>query len=700
MRNSLLALAGLLIHLNILAQTAQKIVLEPVGRYIYQAYNNRDAGTDHLLNATGLPDGKILITGMPALAVVDVSEMTLSGSQDYVSRNNQVGGRDVVVYNDEYIYVNYHQKEDKTNTFGFGVNQITDDEITSITKISETDVFFEKMKIYDDYLYVAAHDKGFRIYSLANPESPTLVGSLSEGFTDVFDMAKSGDSLFVADGAGGLKVVDISDISAPTLLYGETNTSALGTAQSIETRNGKVYVAASGAGVLVYEKGLLSSRTQYETGGCAEQLCWVGDYLAVSNFSGVHIFTCGEGTRIEQVGSEKTSRFGSKASIRTSFGVGSAGDSLLLVSCWTTTDCFKIVPESEATLPDITCSAQRIRFSYNGGTSEEYITNNGGAPLIITGISLDSDDFSSDLASQTIAVGDTVFFTITYTEGSEMTAAETLVISSNDPDEEDLPIQLLGKTSTLDPGEEMSGFTLESMYNNRETGTYEEGSFTLSENLGKVMWFAVFGTWCPACPSAEVDMQNTIIKEFENNPDVETYVINQVYSERDDKEWVNFWTSRWYQRAPILYDETGEVGSEIFEQLDVGNMPFGRGMIIDQEGKVAKAFFGYNPKLAIETIYSLLEDETLTSTIDYAYNNTDEIQIYPNPVKDKCTVSFGNEYAEVKVELYNMAGQKLFSQDFEYIQSATLNLSELDKGIYVAYIYFDHESQVKKVIKY
>jgi hypothetical protein len=214
------------------------------------------------------------------------------------------------------------------------------------------------------------------------------------------------------------------------------------------------------------------------------------------------------------------------------------------------------------------------------------------------------------------------------------------------------------------------------------------------------MWFGVFGTWCPACPSAEADMQNTIIKEFQDNPKVETYVINEVNNERDAIDWVKTWTSHWYQRGPMLYDETGDVGSKIFKQLDVGNMPFGRGMIINQEGKVEKAFFGHQPQMVIETIYKLLEDEALTSGVDSTQNTDESLTVFPNPVRDHCTISFGKIYTEVKIELFNLSGKRLLSQELTNTQSAQLNLGELEQGVYIVQINMGDTSHVQQVIKY
>lgn len=580
--NVLLTL-GLMICFNLFSQS--DLVLEPVGRYIYQSSQRDFTGTDHLLNANGLLDGRILIVSNSALTVVDASEMSIAGNTDYVMRSERGGGRDAALYKDTFVYVNNHQSEGKKTSMGFGILKINANGIENVKTVTETDVFFEKLNVYGDYLYAACHNNGIRIYTLTNPESPQLVGSLEVGFTDVFDMALSGDTLYVADGAGGLKIVDVSDVSTPVIVTGEMLTTVMWTAQDIEERDGRVYLACSGAGIAVYEGGDLTTRTMYPISGCAEDVCWVGQYLAASTFSGLVVFQIGEGTVMTKVASENTSRFNEKAYIRTAFGVGAANDSTVMVACWNSVDCYQIKAREESAVPDITCSTQRVRLPAAGGFETHYLVNQGGGTLIIDDVSTLTGDYSTNLSSQSIEPGDTVFFDITYTKGDE-TSGQTLYVSSNDPDENPLPIQIFGNTSSLEPGEEVPDFTLSTLYTDTERGEFIEEEFTLSEQKGKVVWIQMFGTWCPACPSAEIDMQNTIIKEFADNANVETYVLNENQQERDPVDWLQTWTSHFYQRGPMLYDVDGTVGGDIFSQPNVGNMPFGRGFIINKEGVV------------------------------------------------------------------------------------------------------------------
>ena len=678
------------------AFSQSKMALEPVGRYLYQASDKNFDGTDHILGADSLSGGRILSLSSSGIAIIDLSTMSIPGSTDYISRSGREGGggRDVAVYKDTYLYINNHQSGKRASTTGFGISKINADDIVTVKSIFETNVFFEKLNVYGDFLYAAAHDKGIRIYALTDPENPTLIGLVTEGFTDVFDMALSGDTLYVADGGGGLKVIDITNPADPKIVAGETTITAMGTAQDIEARDGRVYVACGGAGICVYENGDLSTRKVYPLTGCAEDVCWVGKYLATSTFGGVSVFEVGESTEMTLVASEKTSRFTEKAYIRTAFGVGAANDSTLLVACWNSVDCYRIKPMAESNVPDITSSTQRIRFPAAGGSEKHYIVNQGGATLIIDNISTLIGDFSTTLTPQSIASGDTLFFDVSYTQGTENNG-ETLYINSNDPDENPLPIQLYGSTSSLDAGEEVPDFTLPTIFTNPETGVYSEGEFTLSKQRGKVVWVQMFGTWCPACPSAEADMQNTIIKEFANNPLVETFVLNENQQERDNLDWIKTWTNRFYQRGPMLYDSDGTVGGDILSQPKVGNMPFGRGFIIDQDGKVAKAFFGHQPQMVISTIYDLINSYNPNSTKHI--ESTERISLFPNPVVDNLNFSFTQVNTPITMDVYDVDGKIL--KRVHNPTSNSINFSDLREGVYFLKVYAGDEIFVKRVIK-
>ena len=55
-------------------------------------------------------------------------------------------------------------------------------------------------------------------------------------------------------------------------------------------------------------------------------------------------------------------------------------------------------------------------------------------------------------------------------------------------------IQVLGKTSTLDPGEPAAPFALESWTHNRDQDTFEHQTFDLEAQTGRIVFFQIFGS--------------------------------------------------------------------------------------------------------------------------------------------------------------------------------------------------------------
>ena len=141
------------------------------------------------------------------------------------------------------------------------------------------------------------------------------------------------------------------------------------------------------------------------------------------------------------------------------------------------------------------------------------------------------------------------------------------------------------------------------------------------------------------------------------------------------------------------------MGEEIFKQPSIGGVPFGRGMIIDQEGKVVKAFFGHQPQMVIETIYSLLENGTSTSSLEVK-DGSNLIQVYPNPVSENCNISFDKNYDEINIELYTIDGRKILQKSASNLSRLTLDINEIPKGLYLMNISLDNKYfSIKKILK-
>jgi hypothetical protein len=465
-------LAGLL--------ASQPMTLEYLGRY------NCQPGPDHLMGTLGLSGDRALVGGNRGIALVDLKALPVGGTRNYLDLVSWGNPRDFTMTRDEkFVFVNSHLT-------GFTVLQIVNGKLTQVTTKSESGVYYEKMWLDGNFLYVAAHSFGIRIFDVTQPASPVLLGRIDKGFVDAFAIAVDGNTAYVADGGGGLKIVDVTDKKAPKIVSGETLPSAVGTYEGITVRNGRVYVAAGGAGLVVYEAGKLASRTVYPVQGCAESLCWIGDHLAVGTLEGVLVYEIGAGTAVKVVASDTSHRRGSSASLRIAEDVAAAGNRLL-VADWNYMEMYELKPASTGTQPDIECDAQRIRFLPSGGRCRVTVRNNGQGTLNITSVTSSGAEYTVNYNGGSLAPGKSVSFDITYQGGGSGYAV--IRLACNDPDENPLPIQVFGGTSTLDPGEPAPDFTLPTLIRDPKTNKLNQGTFTLSKHLGQAIWFSVDASW-------------------------------------------------------------------------------------------------------------------------------------------------------------------------------------------------------------
>ena len=101
---------------------------------------------------------------------------------------------------------------------------------------------------------------------------------------------------------------------------------------------------------------------------------------------------------------------------------------------------------------------------------------------------------------------------------------------------------------------------------------------------------------------AVADIQNTIVKEFEGDPRVVTAVISQ---DEPKATLETFWRNL-YLRGTMIYDALGEFSRDAYGQPDVG-LPASRWFVIGPDQTIVLPQYGYDPDLAIETIYAQLE---------------------------------------------------------------------------------------------
>ena len=471
------------------AALPQGTVVEHVGRYDCQT----SGGPDHLLDAVVIPGNRAVIVSSWACTLVDLTTLPQQGTQSYLDLQTGLCARNVYA-SSTHLYANLI-RNGAGGSAGFAVLQVQGNSLQNLNTVEEAGVFYEKMCVDGGWLYVAAHAQGIRIYSLANPVNPTLVGTLGSGFVDAWAICVQGDVAYVADGGGGLKIVDVSDKSNPAIVAAESPASVVGTYEDVTWRDGTVYAAAGGGGLAIYPMADLTRRQLHRTEGYAKHLEWVGAQLTVATVDGFTVFDPDPGgTGAVEVAREGCARRGPTGRLMLCCALTAAGGDLVLASNWNYLDVYRLKPATPLAPANIEASTQRIRFAPGGGRVEVTLSNRGGAPLHITGVSTTAPSFTVGYAGGIIPAGMAISFPVSY-DGSPTAGSGLVLFQTSDPGAPTFPIQVFGDTSHLDPGEMSVDFTMPAFTRDPSTGAWSQQSFTLSNHRGTMVWFHVYGSW-------------------------------------------------------------------------------------------------------------------------------------------------------------------------------------------------------------
>jgi len=101
-------------------------------------------------------------------------------------------------------------------------------------------------------------------------------------------------------------------------------------------------------------------------------------------------------------------------------------------------------------------------------------------------------------------------------------------------------------------------------------------------------------------------MQNNIIREFEDHPEVVVFVYEEGGRNGETEEWFQVFWDNFFLRGRVLFEASGAISRTHYDQPATG-LPFGRGFIIGRDGRVVLPYFGHQPEMVIETIRRLLD---------------------------------------------------------------------------------------------
>ncbi|HTG17774.1 MAG TPA: hypothetical protein VK747_21180, partial [Blastocatellia bacterium] len=112
--------------------------------------------------------------------------------------------------------------------------------------------FANKVRIEGDFLFVADGPAGLTIVDVSNRNNPSVVGTVNTG-GNALDVAVYGAFAFIANGNNGMAVVDISNERNPKFVIAYTANGAINDARGLDYADNRVYLADGANGLRIID---------------------------------------------------------------------------------------------------------------------------------------------------------------------------------------------------------------------------------------------------------------------------------------------------------------------------------------------------------------------------------------------------------------------------------------------------------------
>ncbi len=404
-----------------------------------------------VLEVRARSDGRVFFcTGVTGLNVVDASDpagMITVARLASGRGSSQFPRCQHLAWDGDFLYMVSRGDEIQTQPFVAMFN-------AALARPVELDVFtlpgrtFEGIAAGGSRVYLAMHGDGLAV--LDRRGERLVLRGVATGLSNAWGVALAGSVVVVADGAGGLATVDVSDPDAPKVL-GRIETG--GAAQSVEVRDGLAYVAASAGGLVIVDVSDPTAPkvlSRSPTSGTALQVALGKGHAFVANWNDTRVFDIANAAAPRLVATE---RIATGSAFSRVLGIGAAGDFAFLGE-WTGLYSYQLFADRKA--PDLLLSDTTLDFGRvpaGAGAARAVIAENRGtAPLVAWSVATDTADFSVDRSSFVLAPGERKALEVTYRSTGAPSRGQ-LVIHSDDPDERARSVSLVSGRSGAGVGD-------------------------------------------------------------------------------------------------------------------------------------------------------------------------------------------------------------------------------------------------------
>jgi hypothetical protein len=361
--------------------------------------------------------------------------------------------------------------------------------------LQEPGVSYEGLDTANGHIYVALRAKGLGIYKRDADKGFVRVGT-STDLNNAWGVRVRGTTAFVSDGLAGLAILDVADPAKPRLI-GRVTTG--GQARGLALEGNIAYVAAGSAGLVVVDISKLASPrviARAETPGSAIRVDFSAGRVYVAAWNDARVYDVAVPAKPRFIGAVRmTKELGGADDARPpvtsrTLGVAARGD-VMFVGNWHQIYSYRVVPNRVAPSLALPEEINLIDFGpVAQGASASVpltLTNQGTAPLTVTGVSSDKPQFTATPSQARILPGKTSTLTLTYTASTTEKETSLLHIKSDDPAEPSRAGYLVGNQPGLGVGRKLPETTINLVDGGQWSSTKEaKGQVTL------LAYFATF----------------------------------------------------------------------------------------------------------------------------------------------------------------------------------------------------------------
>jgi len=325
------------------------------------------------------------------------------------------------------------------------------------------------------YAYVLTHTGSLHTVDLSDPADPSTVHTL-DGLGNPWDLVIIGQRAYVADNSLGVVVVDLSNGAAPIL---GAAVAAAGSAQDIDADGDHLFVAVGAAGVEAFslvDPDMPASVSLTDFGASVVSVSADQGLVWGANQDAVAVADASDpGAPLPQ-GIEPTEEW--------AMHLHAEGDRAF-VADWGQLLVMELDRDQPA--PAASVNRQEILVVDGANSGRITLTNRGGAPLELAGLSVDDPRFTLAVEKTSLSPGESAGIELVFAEDGEPVSA-SLCLATNDPG---TPVMQVGISSSqsgaeIGIGEIAPDFVLRDLDGN---------SHQLSAQRGSPVVLAYFATW-------------------------------------------------------------------------------------------------------------------------------------------------------------------------------------------------------------